>query len=313
MPMEINRKELKRQARSAIGEARPRFWVVALVYLLLTTGVGYLPMLIPGGSAPGLHAPALFLLLLALLLQQVMDFGLDLWALWTNRRLEPGLGALFQGFSVVGRLLLMRLLILLRVLGWAMLLSCLAALFVLFSPTAVLLLIPIVAVALNAIMLRYALAPYLLADHPDDGAGAAVRRSAELTQGWVWELFKLDLSFLGWVLLAALLSGLASSLFLWRSGFFQALAAIPPMELPDLISGYQMWQSGLTLDALSFTEQQLQLYALYDSVSGSIWTMLCSDLLPLPLLLWLVPYRAAASAGFYDARLRLQRDSAPPL
>ena len=33
------------------------------------------------------------------------------------------------------------------------------------------------------------MAPYLLADYPDDGAGAAVRRSVEMMRGRKWELF----------------------------------------------------------------------------------------------------------------------------
>ena len=35
----------------------------------------------------------------------VMSFGLDLWSLWTTRHLDPGMNALFQGFSVVGRVI----------------------------------------------------------------------------------------------------------------------------------------------------------------------------------------------------------------
>ena len=54
--MEIDRKELKRRAREAMGLARPRFWVVALVYFLMTTGLSYLtdwlvPLLAHGEAA----------------------------------------------------------------------------------------------------------------------------------------------------------------------------------------------------------------------------------------------------------------------
>ena len=72
--------------------------------------------------------------------------------------------------------------------------------------------------------LRYALTYYLLADHPDHGAAAAVRRSVELTRGWKWELFKLDLSFLGWELLDLLLYTLALVLVLAQGGFFQSIS-----------------------------------------------------------------------------------------
>ena len=33
---------------------------------------------------------------------------------------------------------------------------------------------------------------------PDDGPAAPIFRSAALMRGWKWDLFKLELSFLGW-------------------------------------------------------------------------------------------------------------------
>ena len=38
MPMELNRRELKAQARERMRETHPPFWLLTLVYLLLTTG-----------------------------------------------------------------------------------------------------------------------------------------------------------------------------------------------------------------------------------------------------------------------------------
>lgn len=37
--MKIDRRVLKARAREAMGQTQPRFWAVALVYILLTTGV----------------------------------------------------------------------------------------------------------------------------------------------------------------------------------------------------------------------------------------------------------------------------------
>ena len=42
MPMELNRRELKAQARERMRETRPPFWLLTLVYILLTTGVSTL-------------------------------------------------------------------------------------------------------------------------------------------------------------------------------------------------------------------------------------------------------------------------------
>lgn len=318
--MEIDRKELKRQARESMGLTAPRFWVVALVYLLLTTGISDLMLLTPFSGDTGFGSLALFATLFFMLYKLVIDFGLRLWSLWANRRMDPGLGSLVQGFSVAGRVILMELNILARIFLWCIPLSIGAtigvAILSVVSPSsslAAVLMLAAIYAAVWAIMLRYALAPYLLADHPDDGAGAAVRRSAELMRGWKWELFKLEFSFLGWDLLAFLLSGLVLVLFLGLAGLFQALASVPAAQLPDLISGYVLWENGAALDLFSFTEQQLHIYTIYSSVSNSITTTLCADLAALPLLLWLTPYRFVSRAGFYDARLKLQQEGAPPL
>jgi hypothetical protein len=287
--MEIDRKELKRQAKEAMGLAQPPFWVVTLVYLLMTSGLSDLmDWLLPASQADsleGLASPWIFLSILFLLYSTVVNFGFKLWALWTHRRLDPGLGSLTQGFSVAGRVIWMEILIMLQVFLRCLPLAVVAVLALLLYPFgAVWWLVSALAyVACWLVTLRYALAPYLLADHPDDGAGAAVRRSEELMRGWKWELFKLEFSFLGWYILSALLSGVVSAVFLQQSGFFT-----------------QLFLTG------SLDSQLL-------SQADQFWPALLSTLAALPIELWVKPYRAVSLTGFYDARLRLQQQSAPPL
>ena len=321
--MEIDRKELKRRAREAMGLTRPRFWVVALVYFLMTTGLSYLPNQLLPFLAHGESAitVSLFCSILMSLYLVIVQFSYTLWALWTSRRMDPGLGTLLQGFSVAGRVIWMEALIYLRILGWSLLLGLLVVspvVYLLLMGSALLaplllLLVGGIYAATWAIMLRYALAPYLLADSPDAGASAAVRRSAELMRGWKWELFKLQFSFLGWSLLSLLLSVLVTVAVLWYAGFFQALAAFPVSELPDLFANFAVWQTGMSADLLELPQVQIELFTLYNSASGGIWTALLTDLVTLPLFLWVTPYRAVSEAGFYDARLRLQREGAPLL
>lgn len=50
----------------------------------------------------------------------------------------------------------------------------------------------------------YSMVPYILADNPQIGAKRAVTLSREMTRGHKWNMFVLDLSFLGWYLLGAL-------------------------------------------------------------------------------------------------------------
>ena len=123
--MEIDRKELKRQAKECIALTDPKFWVVALAYIAMTTGVSWLISLIslvlPSGSSfPAIASTQLFFTLLLNLYTAVVNFGLCLWALWTYRQLDPGVNSLMQGFSVAGRVLLMKLGVFVRILGWCL-------------------------------------------------------------------------------------------------------------------------------------------------------------------------------------------------
>jgi len=58
--------------------------------------------------------------------------------------------------------------------------------------------------------LSYAMTPFILTDHPELTASQAIRRSMELMQGHKWDLFVLNLTFLGWELLNALTLGIGS-------------------------------------------------------------------------------------------------------
>jgi hypothetical protein len=60
--------------------------------------------------------------------------------------------------------------------------------------------------------LRYRLAYYFILDDPNCTARQAIRRSKTAMKGWKMELFTLDLSFFGWVLLGVMTCGI---LMLW--------------------------------------------------------------------------------------------------
>jgi len=294
--MEIDRSELKRQAKERITLTDPKFWLVALAYLALTTGVSWLVSLIPvsyGGTFE------FFLQMLLQLYATVVKFGLCLWALWTYRQLDPDVNALLQGFSVAGRVVLMELGIFVRILGWYFLVA-----FVLTMPVFLLLIggggagsgmfsLLVLFVGLIGTLiflrLRYALAPYLLADRPDDGPTIPILRSAAFMRGWKWDLFKLELSFLGWELINAVLSLGVTLFFLNRAGLLT----------PDLFVNEALFSQAL-------------------DVIYSAPVVILSTLVTVPVSLWLIPYRETARAGFYDARLlaassEMDRPEMPPL
>ncbi|OUQ76142.1 DUF975 family protein [Flavonifractor sp. An100] len=317
--MELDRSELKHQAREAMSATRPPFWLITLLYLLLTSGLylllSYLPL--PSGDWAMWGSAFFFVGIFFLLYKVVINFGFRLWALWTYRRLNPGAGSLVQGFSVAGRVLLMEIFLYLRMLGWSIVLSVVLLPLVLILssmvPSLTVLGMGVVYLAVQVMMLRYSMAPFLLADRPDDGPSAAIRRSISLTRGWKWELFKLEFSFVGWILLSTLLSLLALVFCLWQGGFFQALSQIPLQQLPDLFSGYALWQSGVPVDLFGFSTDYEPIYLLFYSIANSLGGALLTQLVAVPVLLWLLPYRLTARAGFYCERLRLQQEFAPPV
>lgn len=279
--MEIDRAELKRQARERMALTDPKFWMVALAYLVMTTGVSWLVSFLPLPEDGFLLA---FFQLLLMLYTTVVRFGLCLWALWTYRQLDPDLNSLTQGFSVASRVILMELGIWGRILAWYFLVS-----FALSLPVVILLLsdagagpgmfslflffIGLMATII-VLRLRFALAPYLLADRPDDGPSAPIHRSAALMQGWKWKLFKLEFSFIGWQAFNFTLSLGVTLFFLGQAGLL-----VPESVL------------------------SLEWFAQAYNVIYSAPVVILSTLVTLPLSLWLLPYQETARAGFYDARM----------
>ncbi len=54
----------------------------------------------------------------------------------------------------------------------------------------------------------YRMVPYILADNPEIGHNRAIALSNRMTAGEKWNIFVLDLSFIGWYMLGALLLGI---------------------------------------------------------------------------------------------------------
>lgn len=116
------------------------------------------------------------------LFRGVVAAGLSIFAMNTLRQKEASLWNLLDGFGRFFPLVL--LLILLRFL-----LSFLFYLLVIPGLIA---------------YYRYRLAVYLLIDHPDLNGFQCLMLSGQIMRGNKWDFFLLDLSFLGWALLAVL-------------------------------------------------------------------------------------------------------------
>lgn len=116
------------------------------------------------------------------LLQSFVAVGLTIFSMNTLRQKDASLWNLFDGF---GRFL-------------PLLLLLLVTRFLLYIWTSLLVIPGIIA------FYRYRLAVYLLLDHPELNPIQCLLLSGQMMRGRKWELFVLDLSFLGWGLLASL-------------------------------------------------------------------------------------------------------------
>ena len=70
---------------------------------------------------------------------------------------------------------------------------------------------------------EYSMITYILAEQPDISSEDAFAISREMTDGQKWEMFVLDLSFIGWWILTVLTCGL-SEIF-WTAPYRQAVRA----------------------------------------------------------------------------------------
>ena len=71
-------------------------------------------------------------------------------------------------------------------------------------------LLAVVTLGIGAIILSYAysMVPYLLHDYPELTPREAMKISREMMRGQKWNLFVLDLTFIGWIILAFFTAGL---------------------------------------------------------------------------------------------------------
>lgn len=158
-----------------------------LVYnIYYTTGVD-LSFLVLHRAFPALLVT--FVSILTALLGVLLDIGYILYHLGIRRGREMPYLTLFDGFSFAGKAILLYIVQYIFIFLWSLL-------FV----------IPGIIAAY-----RYRFAYYNLCENPDMGVMEALNMSKAQTNGFKWQLFVLDLSFLGWQLLCALTLGILSS------------------------------------------------------------------------------------------------------
>ena len=204
--MYTSRPLLKNNARIIIKTARPSLIAASLIFLLVSLLMGalstkltgitvdnlityqnyvssgdferaltYLTSLIPPRSA------RVFILLLSIV-SMIWQAGYTIFIMNTVKKSGATFGNLLDGFSITLKLILLGFLRTLFITLWSLLF---------YFPGII-------------AAYRYRMSLYLLLDHPEMGVMECLRTSKQMMKGHKWECFVLDLSFIGWWLLAAI-------------------------------------------------------------------------------------------------------------
>ena len=214
-----DRNELKRMAREAIRETKPSPILVTLVVtavlllmrLLMLNLNGSLDMYVAQirnfaqgdysqVQATGEISFFAVLLVLALnLMTGVVSMGYTLYALRVKRRQSPGIGDVFDTFGMFLRVVVLT--ILRGILVSFVYMGPLYLLSAVMDPAAASLLCLPLTVPMLMIAYSYRLADYILLDNPTFPPIQCLGLSRLAMRGRKSELFTLDMSFLGWILL----------------------------------------------------------------------------------------------------------------
>lgn len=206
--MPSSRALLKNTAKETIRDAKPNVILVGAVYLLISIVLSALSSRITGANitmakiqqyyehiqngdvdyalrlyenmmpSPGANLISLLLGFVS----SIIGVGWLIFLLNTLRKSGASFGNLLDGFAFFWRILLLNIVVGLFVFLWSLLL-----------------IVPGIIAAY-----RYRMATYILIDNPDASIMECIRRSKQMMQGHKAELFWLDLSFLGWMLLTAI-------------------------------------------------------------------------------------------------------------
>lgn len=177
----VDRKKLKADVRELLRTAQVSPRGMAALYLGLGLLLNLVNTLAGRGSESGVDPVVLFVTILTSLLSSVLAVGFILYCMAVCRGERAEYLTLFDGFTFVGKIIALELLMSLFIVLWSML-------FV----------VPGIVAAY-----RYRFALYNLCENPGIGVMEALDMSKRQTWGYKGQLFVLDWSYFGWELLAA--------------------------------------------------------------------------------------------------------------
>lgn len=202
-----SRAQRKAQARELLQTAQVSPKVMTALYCGITLLLNLADYFVTTPEILGL-----FVSILATLADWILAAGFALYCMGIRRQERMEYATLFDGFSFTGKIILLNILTSLLSGLWAMLF---------FFPG-------IIAIY------RYRFALYNLYENPELDIMAALNMSRRQTRGMKLELFKLDLSYVGWILLALL-----PNIFFTVSG----LIAVGGDPYAFLTTATSLWQS----------------------------------------------------------------------
>ena len=208
LKMGLDRKALKKRAQQTIRSSEPKVINVGMIFVVLASFMSILSARVIGANLSendivqiynhilsGKYDFALeyiqqfappassYIINIAIeLVMTVVSAGFIIFLINTIRATAPCTGNLLDGFGMAGRIILLGLLEGLYIFLWSLLL-----------------IVPGIIASY-----RYRQAIYLLIDHPEMSVRECINESKRMMDGKKGELFILDLSFIGWQLLAGL-------------------------------------------------------------------------------------------------------------
>lgn len=241
----MNRAILKIRAREVIRSSNPSALKVAILFIIISLIFSLLSSYLVGsrldendiaqitkhleeGNAEyaiayaAQYSPSAGAQLINLLIQLVMTIvsvGFTIFILNTIRSTEPCYGNLLDGFGMPVRIIILNVLIGIFVFLWSLLL-----------------IVPGIIAAY-----RYRLATYLLIDHPEYSPMQCIRESKRMMCGHKGELFVLDMSFIGWALLAVI-PVIGWLVEIWNTPYFATTYALYYQQLAARDTGADFYE-----------------------------------------------------------------------
>lgn len=227
----LDRVQLKYEAKAITKNAKESAYVFTLIYLAIGLALDGIDWLITGGpqaemtayvqdympelgvyfqsTGPLLRLPSAavwFISIVISLVAVVLSAGYILYAMSVRKGIVTPYSTMFDGFLFAGKIILLSIVQYIFVFLWSLLF-----------------IIPGIIAGY-----RYRFALYNLCENPEMGVMEALNMSKAQTRGHKWELFVLDLSFLGWVILCGLTLGILTIWIMpYRNqtdiGYFQAI------------------------------------------------------------------------------------------